>query len=132
LVDCAFCLGEGASIIVPAALVLLAVAVAPWTFDGPVPTLEVPLASDVFNLGVASGTILVTVVFCVGLDPPRTVFVPNQGTREPRSDSSDAFGSSAPHSSVAFVLKLGSSRTLTLDAFTTVDASPCCAAASEP
>jgi len=90
--------------IVPTTLVLLAVAVAPWTFDGPVLTLEVPLASDMFNLGGVLGTIPDTVVFCIGLDPPRTVFVPNRGTRDPSSDSSDTFGSSAPHSSIVFVL----------------------------
>jgi len=48
--------------IVPATLVLLAVAVAPWTIDGPVPTLEVPLASDVFNLGGALRTIPDTLI----------------------------------------------------------------------
>jgi len=111
---------------------VLAVAVAPWTIDGPVPTLEVPFALDVFNLGGVQGTIQDTVVFCVGLDPPRTVFISNQGVRDPSSDSSNAFGSSAPYSSVAFVLELGSSRTLTLDAFTAVDASTCRTVVSKP
>jgi len=65
---------------------VLTVAVTPWTIDGPVPTLEVPFASDVFNLGGALGTILDTVVFCVGLNPPRTMFVSNRGVRDPSSD----------------------------------------------
>jgi len=116
-------------VIVPATPVLLAVVVIPWTFDGPVPTLEASLASDVFNQGRALGLIPVTAVFCVGFDPPRTVFIPNRGARDPSSDSNNAFGSTAPHSSVVFVLELGSSGTLMLDAFTVVDASPCCTVA---
>jgi len=91
---------------------VLSVAVAPWTINGPVPTLEVPFASDVFNLGGVLGAIPDTVAFWVGLDPPRTMFISNRGVHDPSSDSSDAFGSSAPYSSVVFVLKLGSSRTL--------------------
>jgi len=118
--------------IVPTTLVLLAVVVILWTFDGPVPTLEASPASDVFNLARALGLIPVTVVFCVGFDPPRTVFIPNRGAGDPSSDSNHAFGSTAPHSSVMFVLELGSSGTLTLDAFTIVDASPCCTVAFEP
>jgi len=115
--------------IVPTALVLLAEVVVPWTFNGPVPKLEASLALVVFNLGGALGLIPVTGVFCVGFDPLRTVFVPNQGARDCSSDSNDAFGSTSPYSSVVFVLELGSSGTLTLDAFTIVDALPCCTVA---
>ena len=96
------------------------------------PTLEAPPASDVFNLDRVLGLIPVAVVFCVGFDPPRTVFVPNRGVRDPSSDSNDAFRSIATYSSVVFVLELGSSGTLTLDAFTIIDASPCCTGTFKP
>ena len=68
--DCAFCLGEGASMIVPIALVLPAAVVIPWTLDVPVPTLEASPALGVFNLGGVLGLVAVAAMFCLGLDPP--------------------------------------------------------------